>query len=109
MIGTRSGEKPFSYLDFCAEDRDGNLDLLLSELQGYVTGLIRESMAGKVSEIITNLNSIGHNLEPSHFEASGFDFVDRTRRAPDMRLRLSVRVVVSVGFEEPWEAEKESR
>lgn len=107
MRPSRSGENQFSYLDFCVEARDERLDLALSEFEGYVTGVIQESMASKVLEIVAKLNSIGHKLESDEFDVSGFDFVDSTRQRPDKRLRLAFSFSVSVDFEEPCDTNKD--
>ena len=100
-MSSSSGERKFSYLDFCIEDQDGRSEIAVSELQAWVTGMLQQHMRDILNQVVVELNEHGHVLEVDEVGFGDISYVDRSRIRGEKRLRLSVDIVVSVGFETP--------
>lgn len=100
-MSSHSGERKFSYEDFCVEDDDGRLEIVVGELQAYVAGRISSHVEKAMADVVRKLNDMGHRLQLEDDGVGGLGFVDVSRGKEEKRLRLAIDFTVSAGFEVP--------
>lgn len=70
---------------------------LADELEGVVLAELHAAVRERLQQVVTQLNSLGHALDPAIDEVPG-DLEYRDERDGTCRLRLGCNMVVSAGY-----------